>query len=297
MSRFHPGWLRAHAWFGPDDAGNGRILWTPQDLPVPPTFDGPHALADDRVFLDWLEALQTHGIARLEGLPQRDGLLEEVATRIGPIRETNFGRTFALFIKDEPDSNAFTSLPLSQHMDFPTRETPPGLQFLYCRANTTTGGEGIYVDGCRVGEDMRTEDPKAFEALTSIVWDFNNRAKDCDYRASGPVIALDDNGHVTEVRLTPWLRAPLKAPLGVQEEAYTSVRALMERTEAAAYQLVFAYRAGDFVAFDNRRVLHGRRGYDAKGGTRHIEGCYVDRDDLKSRIGTLRRQMLAEEMA
>lgn len=50
-----------------------------------------------------------------------------------------------------------------------------------------------------------------------------------------------------------------------------------------------ARAGGDLLAFDNRRVLHGRRGYDAHGGKRFIEGIYGDRDDLHSSIRTLRR--------
>ena len=119
-------------------------------MPEPPTFDGPTVLQDSGAELAWLEALAQYGIARLEKLPQQDGLLEHVVTRIGPVRESNFGRQYTLEIKDDPDSNAFTSDALLQHIDMPTRESPHGLQFLYCRANTTTGGEGVYCDGIKI---------------------------------------------------------------------------------------------------------------------------------------------------
>ena len=55
--------------------------------------------------------------------------------------------------------------------------------------------------------------------------------------------------------------------------------------------MIFDYRPGDLVAFDNRRVLHGRNGYDAQGGERFIEGIYSDRDDLLSAIRTTRRHL------
>ena len=290
VSRFHPGWLRAHAWFEEEVPHSPAVLWTAAELDQPPTFDGPQVLADESALLDWLTALRDCGIARLEGLPSTDGLLERIVTRIGPIRETNFGRLYELAIKDDPDSNAFTTAGLSLHMDLPTRECPHGLQFLFCRDNTARGGEGLYADGYRIAEDLRTEEPEVFEALTSVVWEFNNRAKDCDYRARGPVIALDDEGRISGIRLTPWLRAPLKAPLSEQEGAYLSVRAFMRRSQDPAYQLVVRYRPGDLLAFDNRRVLHGRRAYDPGGGARHIEGAYADRDDLHSRIRTLERE-------
>ncbi len=291
VSRFHPGWLRAHAWFEDNARRDTRVLWTADDLTAPPTFSGEQALVDDAVFLSWLQALRDFGVARLEGLANEDGLLEAVVSRIGPVRESNFGRTYTLEIKDEPDSNAFTSDALLQHIDMPTRENPHGLQFLFCRENSTTGGRGIYADAYRIAEDIRAEEPEHFRSLVTDIWEYNNRSKTSDYRASGPVVETDGSGRITGIRYNTWLRAPLIAPLDVQERAYKAVRAFAARAQSDKYQLKFTYRPGDLLAFDNRRALHGRDGYDAAGGTRFIEGVYADRDDLHSTIRTLERKL------
>lgn len=291
-SCYHPGWLRAHAWFDDEQPIDTRILWSATDLAEPPTFDGPKALSDDKTCLMWLEALRDYGVARLVDLPQEDGLLERVVTKIGPVRESNFGRSYTLELKDDPDSNAFTSAPLLQHMDMPTRECPHGLQFLYCRRNTAVGGEGLYCDGYRIAEDMRREEPDHFRSLTTDIWEYNNRSKTTSYRASGPVFETDTEGRVTSIRITSWLRAPLRAPLDVQDRAYRAVRAFTERAQDPRYLISIRYQPGDLLAFDNRRALHGRRGYDAAGGERFIEGIYSDRDDLLSRIRILQRLLV-----
>lgn len=295
-SAYHPGWLRGVAWFG-EEKPPAAVLWRGADLPEPPTFNGPEALDDPRVFLSWLEALRDYGVARLRGLPQQDGLLEQVVTRIGPVRESNFGRQYVLAIKDDPDSQAFTPDALLQHIDLPTRETPFGLQFLYTRDNSTTGGEGIYVDAYQVAEDMRTEEPEHFQSLLNDVWEYSNRARTSDYRGFGPVVETDGQGTITGVRYNSFLRAPLKAPLEVQARAYRAYRAFCLRAQDPRYEMRFQYEPGDLLAFDNRRALHGRAGYDAKGGTRFIEGIYSDRDELYSRIRTLKRQMRAQAEA
>ena len=295
QSRYHPGWLRAHAWF--DDGDNAPALpavtqcrhWQASTLAEPPSFHGPAVIENEANLLPWLEALSCFGIARLRELPNQDGLLEQLVNCIGPIRESNFGRKYVLEIKDEPDSNAFTSDSLLQHVDMPTRESPHGLQFLFCRANTTTGGDGIYVDGFRIAEVMREVEADAFEALTEVPWVYKNRASNTDYRAEVPAIGLDPVGNVNEVRVTAWLRAPMKAKLSEQQRAYRAIRAFTRYAQNPEYQMVFRYEAGDLIAFDNRRVLHGRRGYDAGGGQRFIEGVYADRDDLYSKIRVLRR--------
>ena len=295
-SAYHPGWLRGIGWFGEESPG-APVLWLGTELPAPPSFDGPVALENSAVFLQWLEALAGHGLARLRDLPLRDGLLEEIVTRIGPVRESNFGRQFVLDIKDDPDSQAYTSDSLPQHIDLPTRETPHGLQFFYVRANTTTGGEGTYVDGYRVAEDMRIEEPEHYGSLTGDVWEYNNRSRISDYRGHGPVVETDAAGRITGIRYNTFLKAPLRAPLAVQDRAYKAYRAFCARAQDPRYEMRVIYEAGDLVAFDNRRVLHGRAGYDAKGGRRYIEGIYSDRDDLFSRIRTLRRQFRREAAA
>lgn len=294
-SRFHPGWLRAHGWFGEQPAQPSPSLWTGPDMLGPPTFDGPTALADPVIFLSWLKALREYGVARLENLPRQDGLLMQVVERIGPIRESNFGRMYTLEIKDDPDSNAFTSDALMQHIDMPTRECPHGLQFLFCRDNTTSGGEGIYADGYRIAADLAAEAPEHFQALCDISWTYNNRARTTSYKASGPVIERNAAGEIAGIRYNTWLRAPLVASLEDQDRAYRSYRAFAARAQDPHYHMRVAYRPGDLLAFDNRRALHGRTGYDAQGGTRFIEGIYSDRDDLHSAIRALERSLFQEE--
>ena len=299
-SHYHPGWLRQNAWFEGNDehytlpAVTQKILWDADTLTTPPSFDGPLTVDDNSERLKWLEAISTYGIARLTGLPDEDGLLEKTVRSIGPPRESNFGPQYVLEIKDDPDSNAFTAGALLQHIDMPTRECPHGLQFLFCRANTTRGGEGVYVDGFKIAQAIRHEEPLVFKSLTQTPWVFNNRSRTSDYRAQGPVIALDACGELKEIRITAWLRAPLVAPLTIQKQAYHAIRVLTSYAQDPKYQLVFRYQSGDLLGFDNRRILHGRRSYSASTGVRYIEGIYADRDELDSKIRTLRRDLLIQ---
>ena len=47
---------------------------------------------------------------------------------------------------------------------------------------------------------------------------------------------------------------------------------------------------GEMVGFHNRRVLHGRRAFNPATGRRLLRGCYVDWDEVNSRIRVLSRQ-------
>jgi alpha-ketoglutarate-dependent taurine dioxygenase len=48
-------------------------------------------------------------------------------------------------------------------------------------------------------------------------------------------------------------------------------------------------RPGDVIVMDNLRVLHGRTEISAPR-ERHLQGCYADRDGLRSRLRTLRAE-------
>ena len=52
-------------------------------------------------------------------------------------------------------------------------------------------------------------------------------------------------------------------------------------------QFRYLMQPGDLLLFDNERVLHGRAGESI--GERHLQGCYADRDGLKSTLAVLER--------
>jgi gamma-butyrobetaine dioxygenase len=51
--------------------------------------------------------------------------------------------------------------------------------------------------------------------------------------------------------------------------------------------------AGQMWCFDNRRTLHARQAFDPASGLRFLRGCYLDRDELLSRIRVLERTVSA----
>jgi len=301
VSRFHPGWLYAHDYSNPhhssplatDDAAIEPRPWDAETLAEPPTFDGAAFFEDDDLLEAWLTAICRHGIGRLRDLPVEAGTVARVAERIGPLRETNFGRIFDVRVQTGPGSNAYTTAALTPHTDLPTREYQPGLQFLHCLRNSGTGGRAIMADGYRLAAALREADPRAFDLLTTVEWPSSNRAPDSDYRWQSPVIRLDEQGHVLELRVAPFLRAPLAVAFDEVEEVYHVLRLFFEMTAEPSLQMRFDYRPGDLVAFDNRRILHGREAYEEITGERWLQGCYGEREELLSRLRILARRRRA----
>ena len=289
---FNPGWLRAHDYSTGPAAAIDPVrpqLWSAADLAEPVTFDGAAILTDDAVLEDWLTALARFGLARLRNVPAEPGMVGKVAQRIGTVRDSNFGHVFDVRARPDPDSNANTALALQPHTDLPTREYQPGLQFLHCMKNTTAGGKAVYVDGFAIAETIRRSDADAFAALTTIAWTFTNRARDTDYRWRSPAVVLDSDGGYREVRIGGFLRGPLAASFDDVPRAYRALKLYSRLACDPAFQQVFAYRPGDLVGFDNRRILHGREAFDAGGGARWLQGCYGEREELHSRLRLLAR--------
>ena len=73
--------------------------------------------------------------------------------------------------------------------------------------------------------------------------------------------------------------------------AYDSLRVFATMARDPRFQLVYPFRPGDLVGFDNRRILHGRDAFES-AGSRHLRGCYADHDDLYSRLRVLRRDQV-----
>ena len=55
-------------------------------------------------------------------------------------------------------------------------------------------------------------------------------------------------------------------------------------------QLRIEMGAGDMYIVDNLRTLHGRTGFSG-GGARHLQSCYIERDELASRLTVLERSL------
>ena len=132
-----------------------------------------------------------------------------------------------------------------------------------------------------------------FEALTTVPVTGASKAKSTDYRWTTPIVGTDETGAVSEIRWNPWLRAPMKASFEDVDKVYRGLRFLFELSERPESRVVTRLKAGDMLSFDNRRVLHGRTGYDPSTGERRLRGCYVDREHLISSLRIAERRKRA----
>ncbi|MDF1790959.1 MAG: TauD/TfdA family dioxygenase [Thalassobaculaceae bacterium] len=300
-SRFHPGWLYASRprtdAHDPDMEGmSDRVIWG-GDLDLSGVrVDGSRIFEDEEQLARWCEALHVYGFAILEGVGTDRSVVETIPALLGPLRDNNFGRIFDVISKPDADSNAYTSMGLPLHVDLATREYMPGLQFLHCIENGAVGGESMLGDSFFIVEKLRREAPDLYEALSTVPLTSANKAVNTDYRWTTPMIKLDPStGEPLEVRWNPWLRAPLTAKFETADKVYKGLRRLFEMGESPDNTVTVRLKPGEMLGFDNRRILHGRTAYDPTTGGRALRGCYVEREELWSRLRILARHRRARE--
>lgn len=259
-------------------------LWDANDISEPHSFNAIDQQVDDDLLHEILLHVCQHGLARIRGFGPSPTALEHLALRVGPIRETHFDRIFEVISRANADSNAYTSEALAAHTDIPTRELPPGLQLLHCLIADAEGGESMMTDGFKVAADIAEQFPEDYRLLCDVKWCYASRAGETDYRWHAPVIGLDDEGELNEIRLLPFSRAPLELDYDKIKPSYRALKRFMQMANSPEYQIRYPFVAGDVVIFDNRRILHGRAEFFPTTGDRELRGLYLDRDDVYSKI-------------
>ena len=241
---------------------------------------------------DWLHALAESGIAFLHDVPVTDGRVLEVASLVGYVIETNYGRVFDVRSVPNPNNLAYTGLGLGLHTDNPYRDPAPGLQLLHCMEASPEGGESIFADGFAIAQSLRENDPLAFQALTTTPVRFTFRDEHTELTALRPLIQMDANGEVEAIHYNNRSIAPLALPPEKMGPFYRAYRAFALLLRDPEFERRFQLGSGDLVAFDNRRFLHGRTAFDETAGTRRLQGCYVARDAMLSNLAVLERHAI-----
>ncbi len=288
------------AAFLPDfDASDGcpdPVAWRAGEAPTH-RHAWPQVEATDAGLAAALGQFLAYGYVVLSGVPcERDAILD-VAARFGYVRDTNFGRLFEVYSRPNANDLAYTGKVLGPHTDNPYRDPVPGIQLLHCLINETTGGLSTLVDSKAVCQALEEEMPGAIALLAKHPVRFRFVDATTELIDRGPIVELDAAGRVSGLRYSPRLDY---LPLMPEDEmrAFHKARArLGELLSDPAFEMRFLLGAGELMMFDNSRVLHGRTSFDPNEGRRHLQGCYIDIDEPRSRYRVLGRRGVADQQA
>jgi len=235
---------------------------------------------DDAALKEWLSGLHRFGVARLRDCPRTSGEVNRIAERFGFVRETNYGRYFDVESVADPINLAYTTQALEVHTDNPYRDPVPGLQLLLALETTAEGGDSIIVDGFSAAHCFRDTDPQSFHLLTEHCVGFEFHTSDIALNSKAPVISLNVEGQIVQIRHNNRAIRPTRLPFDVTADWYGAQAKFARLLNEPERQLRIHLGDGDLLVMNNHRTLHGRAAFNLDKGKRHLQGCYMDNDSL-----------------
>jgi gamma-butyrobetaine dioxygenase len=297
---FDGGWLARHAYDRhetrpPGWTGKEIERWDSRLLNSIPSESWADVTKDRRALGRWLAAVRRLGFAVMTDTPTEPGTLCKVAELFGYVRETNYGRFFEVRAEVNPNNLAYTNLGLQAHTDNPYRDPVPTLQILACLENSVEGGDSIVVDGFKVVERLKAENPKGFELLSGHAARFAYEGSvGVRLRSKRPMIELGPDGELIAIRFNNRsLAAATDVPYEDMADYYAAYRRFAELIEDPAMEVTFKLKPGELFIVDNTRVLHARKSFSGTG-KRWLQGCYADKDGLYSTLSAIEEEGLLQ---
>jgi gamma-butyrobetaine dioxygenase len=289
VSVFPIDWLRAHDYSNGAHVERTTITtWNAAMADELPHADYADVLAKPAARSEFLGGFVRYGLAFLHNVSCEPGTVLDVAADFGEIRVTSWGKVFDVISMETANSVAYTSLGLVVHTDEGYRHPAPTVQLQHFLKSETTGGDATLTDGFRVVEDLRRSRPDAFELLATTQLRFHIADATSEHENVGSVIELDGAGNVRQVRFSNHSVQPFLMPFEQMDAYYEAYRLFGAMRESAEYRLQIPMNAGDLYMVDNHRIMHGRTAFSS-GGARHLQSCYIERDELVSRLTVLNR--------
>ncbi len=285
---FDLSWLEANAY---DNTLPVKRGWLPPDTQIwsseleqhVPTGDFQALAKGGTALVEWLSQINRYGFAKVVNGPVEEGALFRVVDLFGYVRETNYGRLFEVRTEVNPTNLAYTGVGLQAHTDNPYRDPVPTVQVLYCLESTAAGGENMVVDGFAAVKRLQDENETYFDLLANHCARFEYAGEAGVHLTSRrPMIELAPDGELIAVRFNNRsMAAVTEIPFDKMALYYEAYRRLGEIIDDEAMEVSFRLNPGEAFIVDNTRVLHARKGYSGEGN-RWLQGCYADKDGVRS---------------
>ncbi|KAF8907359.1 hypothetical protein CPB84DRAFT_1813601 [Gymnopilus junonius] len=280
-----------------DDIGRHRkILWGSKIQQSPPIIAYEDVMApDNRGLYKWLSNVYEFGFCFVSGVPATPEATEQLALRIGFIRETQYGKFWDFTSDLAKGDTAYTTLALGAHTDNTYFTDPCGLQLFHLLSHTEgTGGETLLVDGFYAASIMKELHPEAYDLLSRVPVPAHAAGEPSElytpYPQSGyPVLRHDSTtGELIQVRWNNDDRSVMNhLTPELVEKWYDAIRLWNECLTSADSEYWVQLRPGTAVLVDNHRVLHGRSAFNGK---RRMCGAYIGVDEYRSKLAVLSEQ-------
>ena len=269
-SRYAADWLRVHAYAA------DRV-----STPAPPSQSAAitvePARLEEPLGSFTLRALERAGALVVRGAGTDTEALIDTFSREGlRVIETHFGRIEDLRTDNTTNTNTdqlgYTDSAIQLHTDQPFLDRPPRYQVLHCQRPADTGGDNFVVDGLAAAHYLAELDRPAFELLRSVPVTFHRKQKSFERVLVSPVLDFNAPGGF-RIRYSYFTLAPHRRPFSEMEAWYRAYNRFAQLVRDERHQYRFRLEAGDFLIYDNWRMLHARTTFT---GARWVRGVYFD---------------------
>ena len=270
-----------------NDRENVWAAWPAAFVPERFSFDA--FINDDSVAVSALDEFVNRGAIILNDAPVTEGTLEELAPRLGPVRELFFERIHNVQVDPAGYNVAHTSLPLPPHNDFASYTWPPSVQALHMLVNEVPGGKTIIVDGWSVLNAMRDDYPEHFTQLCQMPVPFREFDDHTETYAAEPIVRCDTEGQIVGLRFSNQLMQTIDPGNPGAAAFYQAYHELCCRVVDPQVHSTFRLSGGEILIVAAHRVLHGREAFEA-AGRRHLQDAYFEFDNVRNNRVVLRRK-------
>ncbi len=252
--------------------------------------DHDEIINSDDGLIKWLELLHYTGIAIVKNAPVEKNSALKVLNCISHTRETFFKTPFEVINIPKPNNSAYTAHALRNHMDLPWFENPPGYQFVHCLINSAKGGDSSAVDAFAVADYLKNNEKDTFDILVNTPLKFRDKdyTQEAVRSVYGTAISLTKDGDYNDIRYSIATLDALDCHPDIMDSVYKAHHRFGNLLHDAKFQINFRLEPGDIFSFNNRRLLHGRTEFDPNSGHRHLQGYYMDRDEIIGRLKFLK---------
>lgn len=228
-----------------------------------------------------LELTATRGAAIVRAAPgsspspveETEQIIEAFERRGLDVVGTHFGRIEDLRTDNTTNQNTdqlgYTDAAVDLHTDQPFLDAPPPLQLLQSIRKADEDGESYLVDAVAAGRLLAALDARAHELLSTVPVSFHRKQKSFESVVRAPILGKGPNGPL--VRYSYFTMAPHRLPFEWMEEWYRAYDRFARLVRAPENQYRFTLSPGDFLLYDNHRMLHARRAFR---GPRWVRGVY-----------------------
>lgn len=155
------------------------------------------------------------------------------------------------------------------------------MQLLQCIRRADAGGSNTLVNAAHAAQYLREIDPQSYYLLTTVPVHFHRKQKQFQSIHIGPIIEANKDDEIKQVRHSYFTLAPFNFPFWLTKAYYNAYQKYASILYDPQSQFRVLLEHGDFVLYDNYKMLHAR---DSFTGPRHLRGVYFQYNDVWKKL-------------